>query len=224
MRYGIPGAALHLPHRGHLVEAGCVRRYAEGVAAANLAQVFPVPEIAQDTGLREPEFGPLDPDVLVTLSEIEYAQVLGAGIRAVGDPDSLRAAGKELAAVRALLIHGQHLVVGDQRGGVFVVARQVAPEDARGLSDAPETHYGALFRRGKPGAAIGSALRHDSDAAQRQHIAIGPCAGAADAAPDADQGEVLVKQAPLIPVVVGDAPHVRVLAQELDILRARGPG
>src|ERR1039457_1865816 len=110
-----------LPHRGQLVKTRRVRRHAEGVTAANLSGVLPVPEIAQNTGLREAEFGPLNPDVLVALSKIEYAQVLGAGIRAVGDPDSLLAAGKQLAAVRALLIHGQHLAVGDQRGGVCVV-------------------------------------------------------------------------------------------------------
>src|ERR1035441_1152408 len=73
-----------LPHRGQLVKTRRVRRHAEGVTAANLSGVLPVPEIAQNTGLRETEFGPLNPDVLGALSKIEYAQVLGAGIRADG--------------------------------------------------------------------------------------------------------------------------------------------
>src|ERR1019366_4293521 len=46
----------------------------------------------------EAEFGPLNPDVLVPLSEIEYTQILRAGIRAVGHPDALLAVGKKLAA------------------------------------------------------------------------------------------------------------------------------
>src|ERR1019366_7819642 len=75
-----------LPHRGQLVNTRRVRRPAEGVTAPNLSDCRPVPEIAPATGLRDTEFRPLNPDVLVALAKIEYAQVPGAGIRAVGDP------------------------------------------------------------------------------------------------------------------------------------------
>src|ERR1035438_6376428 len=122
-----------LRHGGQLVKTRCVRRHAEGVTVAKLSRLLPVPEVAQNTALREAEFGPLNPDVLVPLSEIEYAQVLRAGTRAVGYPDSLLAVEKKLAAVGALLIHGQHLVVRNEGGGVFVVARQIAAEDEGGL-------------------------------------------------------------------------------------------
>src|ERR1039457_928321 len=135
-----------LRHRGQLG----VRRHAEGVTAAELSRILPLPEVAQNTDLGEAEFGPLNPDVLVPLSEIEYAQVLRAGTRAVGYPDSLLAVGKKLAAVGALLIHGQHLVVRNEGGGVFVVARQIAAEDEGGLGDAPQAHHRALFHRGEP--------------------------------------------------------------------------
>src|ERR1039458_4817255 len=87
-----------LRHRGQLVKTRCVRRHAEGVTAAELSRILPLPEVAQNTDLGEAEFGPLNPDVLVPLSEIEYAQVLRAGTRAVGYPDSLLAVGKKLAA------------------------------------------------------------------------------------------------------------------------------
>src|ERR1039458_3063703 len=50
-----------LPHRGQLVNTRRVRRHAEGVTAPNLSAVLPVPEIAQNTGLREAEFAPLHP-------------------------------------------------------------------------------------------------------------------------------------------------------------------
>src|ERR1035441_2243562 len=51
-----------------------------------------------------------------------------------------------------------------------------------------------------------------------------PGPGPANAPQDAYRVKVLVEQPPLNPEIVGDAPHVGVLAQELDILRARGSG
>ena len=52
---------------------------------------------------------------------------------------------------------------------------------------------------------------------ERQHVGVGPMAGALHRRPSREPGELLVDVFPAVPQIVGDAPHLRDTAEKIDM-------
>ena len=125
-------------------------------------------------------------------------------------------------AVTGVLIDKEDGLIGDERTREVVEAREVAAEDERRTRYGPERELGALlvlcFARLSRLAPSGVG----PEPAFREHVGVGPTAGAGVHEPFRQAIEFahdskgpfitgLVGKTPSIPVVVGNAPHLRVL-------------
>ena len=119
-----------------------------------------------------------------------------------------------------LALDGKQRPVGQQRKRECVQLRQLAADHQRGAHHAPEGHHGALLGLGELRAVIGIGAL--TQRAHGQHIRVGPVTGAGMDAPLLRPLEHALQQLPVIPEVVGDAPHVGVTLQMLGLLQRRG--
>ncbi len=65
--------------------------------------------------------------------------------------------------------------------------------------------------------AVVAAFGTQADVSERQHVGVGPMTGALHRRPSGESGKLLVDVLPAVPEVVGDAPHLRDAAQEIDV-------
>ena len=134
----------------------------------------------------------------------------------------MRVVPDDLPRAEGVPVQPQHVPVGEQTKGGFVQIGQLRPEDQRRTEDRPQGQQGLLFVRGEAGLPGLSELY--ADAAQRQHVAVRPAAGTDVALPDLAAGEHIFQQGPVVPEIVGDAPHIGVLTQVPCLFHRRRAG
>ena len=134
----------------------------------------------------------------------------------------MRAVPGDLPRARGMPVQPQHVPVGEQTKGGFVQTGQLRPKDQRRTEDRPQGQHGLLFVGREAG--VPWLTEPHADTAQRQHVAVRPAAGADMTLPDLAAGKHVFQQGPVIPEIVGDAPHVGVLAQVPCLFHRRGAG
>ena len=141
--------------------------------------------------------------------QVEQRRIPGT-IFVLADPDGVRVVPDDLPRTEGVPVQPQHVPVGEQTKGGFVQTGQLRPENQRRTEDRPQGQQGLLFVRGEAGLP-GLAEPH-ADAAQRQHVAVRPAAGAARALCQISQRVNIFfsKDVQLSQKVVGDAPHIGV--------------
>ena len=128
-------------------------------------------------------------------------------------------------SARAMLIYVDHLLIRNERGGGVVVARQVSAEDQRRAEDAPQCHHSLLLVESELCGRAAAFLVGYFQFAERKHVGIGPSSVLAhELRPVAGVLELLAQELPVVPEIVGDAPHLRILLEELRLGNRRGPG
>ena len=153
--------------------------------------------------------------------QVEQRRIPGT-IFVLADPDGVRVVPDDLPRAEGVPVQPQHVPVGEQTKGGFVQTGQLRPENQRRTEDRPQGQQGLLFVRGEAGLPGLSELY--ADAAQRQHVAVRPAAGTDVALPDLAAGEHIFQQGPVVPEIVGDAPHIGVLTQVPRFFHGRGAG
>ena len=119
-------------------------------------------------------------------------------------------------------MHGKNALIGDQLHGECVKAGHVAADDKGGTENAPKGEHGALLIVGEFGAvALPLGL---ADGADGQHIRVRPVAGTCMGAPFFRPLKHGVQQRPIVPEVVGNAPHVGGLLVKLRLFQQRRAG
>ncbi len=119
-------------------------------------------------------------------------------------------------------------------GRPIVHLGQVCTEHQGRAEDRPKGHHGPLFRMRQPGFADLSPSRDRAEVSEGQHVCVGPMTGLDQRRPLAREYDLTLKALrevfcrvfllPVVPEVVGDAPHLRVLAQLVDLVEGRGTG
>jgi len=74
----------------------------------------------------------------------------------------------------AVLVHGDHLGVGEQRQGEGITPGQVAAHDERRAYDGPQAHHGTLLVLGELAGLALAAILCQAQAADGQHVRVGP--------------------------------------------------
>src|SRR5208337_1702010 len=157
--------------------------------------------------------------------------------RGAPDTDVFKASaqrrGIDGTAIGGVLIHEKNSLVGDERTRVVVEPSQVAAEDEGRASHGPKCEFGALLvlRLARLPRFAPSGVW--AKPAFRKHVGVRPISRPGVHEPFCQEiegalhpgGEVIIRlvgESPSIPVVVGDAPHLRILADLRGVLKRGG--
>src|SRR5215467_12923973 len=123
-----------------------------------------------------------------------------------------------------LLVDLDNFFIRDQRGGRRIVARKVPSENQWRTKNAPQRHDCLLLVGSELGRRSASFYTRHAQLAEREHIRIGPSVALSnERCPVARVIELLPEKLPVIPEIVGDAPHLRVLLKEFSFRKRCRP-
>src|SRR6266404_281529 len=121
-----------------------------------------------------------------------------------------------------VLIYRKHLVVSDQSGSRSIIARQISTEDKWRAKYAPKRHQCLLLAGSQLCRRSSAFFRRDAQSSERKHVRIRPCVVLSQKLrPVPRVIELLLEQFPIVPKVVGDAPHLRILLKKLHFRNRR---
>ena len=118
--------------------------------------------------------------------------------------------------------HGEHLPVCQQGQRPVVQLGQLGPQHQRRAEQAPQGHHSALLIPGQAGIPLPLAVT-PADFPQGQHVAVRVAAWGHVVLPNLAPGEHGLQEPPVVPEIVGDAPHVGVLFVMPGFLNYRRP-
>ncbi len=178
-----------------------------------------------DTGLEIPISFQREAHVFSRLAQIEHGHILFTLVANLRLPDPNVALLQRLMSAVAVLVYVENFFIRDERRCRRIVARQIAAEDQRRAEDAPERHHRLLLIGRELGGRASAFFAGHAQFAEREHVRVRPGVVLAhELRPVAREIELLPQQLPVVPEVVGDAPHLRVLLEELRFRKGAGPG
>ena len=135
-----------------------------------------------------------------------------------------QACGVNRTAVRHILIHEEYRLVGNQRLGKLVQPGQIRAQNQRGPCNGPQRELGPLLILRQPRLPWFAPPRMRPQPPFRQHVRVGPVARFRIREPLGQpvefvaqaEGKLVVAgfagEAPGVPVIVRDAPHLRIFS------------
>jgi len=144
-------------------------------------------------------------EVVAVALGVKQGNVLVFAAGDVGRPGNQVVLSVHLSVVVAFLVYLQHLRIGEHFFGERIELGHIAAKNQRGATDGPQAHQGILFVLGKSGGTV------EFDLANREHVGIRKMTGASVGRPRIQPFKHGVQQAPTIPKIIRDAPHIGVI-------------
>ncbi len=127
----------------------------------------------------------------------------------------------QLLVLHGIVVHIQHIPVGQQRIRSLVVLRQVTTKHQRRLKDAPQVHHCLQLIRRKRTPTLCTPFATNTNLTHRQHIGIRPGTRSYIRCPLGTHLKLVTQLTPVIPKVVHRAPHIRMALRMLRHLHRR---